>query len=762
MDLERELNPEQLEAVRHGHGPLLILAGAGSGKTRVLTYRIARLIQEEGVPPWSLLAVTFTNKAAGEMRERIERLTGQPARGRDAPWVLTFHAFGARVLRRYADRLGLSRDFVIYDEADVKRLGRRVLDELGLDPERFKVEEALAAVERAKRALKGAQHRGLEGSLKAFYGRYQAHLRRANALDFSDLIYLPNRLFDASLDVLAALRGRFGHVLVDEFQDTDQAQYRLLKHLCPPAERPDLCVVGDDDQSIYGWRGAHVQNILGFERDFPGCRVVKLEQNYRSTGRILEAAHALVARIPRRHPKRLWTEAPPGEPVELVCLGDEREEAEWVVSSLCEERQRGLRLGEVAVFYRTNAQSRALEEGLRRWAVPYRVVGGTRFFDRLEIRDLMAYLRLLLNPHSDLDLLRAINSPARGIGERTRERLGLQAGRLEVSLWEVLESGRLPEELRRAEADKLIAFRELVVALRRAAEGLPAAEVVRLVLERSGYAEALRRQASEEAQGRLENLRELVSAAADFAEDTGEEALGDFLEHVALVTDVDELGEEAEAVTLMTLHAAKGLEFDRVFMVGLEDGLLPHRRSLQAEEERVLGLDAAREDASQGLGLEEERRLCYVGMTRARKRLSLTWAGRRTVYGRTESHPPSRFLSDLPGCPAASPPGSSRGGRVVELTDYDLDEDDEVFEGDAFEGDGRIGDAVVDYSEEFDQTGAARERTPEDWVGCRVEHRAFGRGRVIGAADSAQGCKLMVDFSSVGKKTVLASFVRRL
>ncbi len=766
MELARELNPEQLEAVRHGRGPLLILAGAGSGKTRVITYRIARLLGEEGVPAWQVLAVTFTNKAAGEMRERVARLTG--AGGRDGPWVLTFHAFGARVLRRYAELLGWNRDFVIYDEDDVKRLGRRLLDELDIDPERTKVEKALAAVERAKRSLKGAEHRGLEGPLKAFYGRYQEQLRRANAFDFSDLIFQVNRLFDRHPEALEEYRRRFRHVLVDEFQDTDPAQYRILKLLCPPLERPCLCVVGDDDQSIYGWRGAHVQNILGFARDFPGCRVVTLERNYRSTGHILEAAHAVVSRIPRRHPKKLWTDAPAGEPPALRVLEDEREEADLVVQAARQGRDEGVPLAQMAVFYRTNAQSRALEEALRRWAVPYRVVGGTRFFERMEIRDLMAYLRLVANPQSDIDLLRALNTPARGLGERTRERLAAQAGRLGCSLWDALVPERLPEDVRRAEGERLLAFRALVEGLRREAEGRPAAEVVRLAMERSGYAEALSRQATEEARGRLENLEELVSAAAEFAGEAGDEGLSAFLEHVALLTDVDALGEDADALTLMTLHAAKGLEFDHVFMIGMEDGLLPHRRSLVADEERDLGLRDPEEDAAAGLSLEEERRLCYVGMTRARKRLWLTWARSRTIFGRTEIHPPSRFLEDLEGFGAARArsTGPGRRGRVVDLADYDLDEDDEVFEGDPFprgEKDPSAGDSVVDYGEEFDQTGDARRRAdqaPADWVGRSVEHAAFGRGRVIGASTSSQGLKLMVDFSSVGRKAVLATFVR--
>ncbi|HOX43451.1 MAG TPA: UvrD-helicase domain-containing protein [Myxococcota bacterium] len=767
MDLAQELNPEQLEAARHGRGPLLILAGAGSGKTRVLTYRIARLLGEERVPAWSVLAVTFTNKAAGEMRERVARLTG--AGGRDGPWVLTFHAFGARVLRRHAELLGWNRDFVIYDEDDVKRLGRRLLDELDLDPERYKVEKVLAAVERAKRSLKGHEHRGLEGPLKAFYGRYQEHLRRANAFDFSDLIYQPNRLFDRHPEVLEEHRRRFRHVLVDEFQDTDAAQYRILKLLCPPAERPNLCVVGDDDQSIYGWRGAHVQNILGFAHDFPGCKVVKLEQNYRSTGRILEAAHAVVARIPRRHPKKLWTEAPAGEPPCLRALEDEREEAELVVLAVREGRDEGVPLAEAAVFYRTNAQSRALEEALRRWAVPYRVVGGTRFFDRLEIRDLMAYLRLLSNPQSDIDLLRALNTPARGLGERTRERLAAQATRLGCSLWDALQPERLPDEVRKAEAERLLGFRALVEGLRREAEGRPASEVVRLAIDRSGYGEALSRQATEEAQGRLENLEELVSAAADFAGEEGDEGLPAFLEHVALLTDVDELGEDADALTLMTLHAAKGLEFDHVFMVGMEDGLLPHRRSLVADEERELGLQEPEDDRAAGLSLEEERRLCYVGMTRARKRLWLTWARSRTIFGRTELHPPSRFLADVAGYDEARAGAGAAAGRgeLVDLTDYDLDDEDEVFDGDRFPGQvspAADGDSVVDYGEDFDQTGEARRRSaegPEGWIGRSVEHASFGRGRVLGAAPVSQGLKLIVEFATVGKKTVLASFVRR-
>jgi DNA helicase-2/ATP-dependent DNA helicase PcrA len=741
MNLEKELNSRQREAVLHGEGPLLILAGAGSGKTRVITFRISHLIRERGVPPFRVLAVTFTNKAAGEMRERVERLVGVSK----GLWISTFHAFGARVLRRHAELLGYGRDFVIYDGDDAKRLGQAVLRELDLDPELYRVEKMLRAVERAKHRLKdpgeGVMQRREEGD---FYGRYQKRLQKANAFDFADLIFQTHRLWERHPPVLREYRERFRHVLVDEFQDTDRAQYGLLKMLCGPDA--NICVVGDDDQSTYMWRDADVSHILGFERDYPGARVVKLERNYRSSANILAAASRVIARNRNRHEKTLWTEDEPGMPVQFMCLEDEREEADWVARTILEtgklRRETG-GLGQVAVFYRMNAQSRSLEESFRLYGLPYVVVGGTRFFDRKEIRDLVAYLRLIANPKSDLDLLRIVNVPARGIGKLTRARLHAAATRADCSIWEHLASGGL-DDLRKAEREKVRGFKELIEILRKESGDRDPEEIIEICIQRTGYAQALEKEGTQASMARQENLRELVTAAMEFSSMTGDRTLQGFLQHVSLVTDVDLTETRAEAVSLMTLHAAKGLEFDWVFLVGLEEGMLPHYRALEVDEDghRTRG------------GVEEERRLCYVGMTRARQCLFLSCARSRSIFGRTERNPPSRFLEDVPGIGYREPLKNDGGklrardrGRGVDLLDVDLDEGDGV---------------VVDYSDEYSQipAGYSRPAGPVEWAGREVEHASFGRGVVTEARSSSRGVKLVIDFDSVGRKVVYSNYVR--
>ncbi len=641
MDLDVDLNPEQRAAVVHGDGPLLILAGAGSGKTRVITYRIAHLIQSRGVRPQQILAVTFTNKAAGEMRDRLDRLVG----GAASLWVLTFHALGARLLRRHAELLGYDRDFVIYDENDSRRLGRECLRGLRLDPELFPVERMLARVELAKRRLKAPGEGGIDpGPAAAFYALYQKRLKQADACDFADLIFQTQRLLSTNPEVLNQYRERFQQILVDEYQDTDPAQYQLLRLLCPGDA--NLCVVGDDDQSIYQWRGADVNHILRFERDYPTASVVKLERNYRSSANILEAAHAVIARNPHRHEKRLWTERESGARIDCAELDDERAEGDWVAKQILASTRAGRGMNQLAVFYRVNAQSRAIEESLQIYGIPYVVVGGVRFFDRMEIRDLIAYLRLLRNKNSDVDLLRVLNVPPRGIGDTTRGRLQESAAAKGCTLYEAIDPTLLGE-LRKPEREKLSKFRELLdgmrVAFQALESGMSAVVAIDMVITQSGYAAALEREGTDEAGGRLENLRELSSAAIEFARTRGDSSLSGFLDHIALITDIDAAESGAEAITLMTLHSAKGLEFEEVFMIGLEDGLLPHRRSIYSENGEL--------DPD---WLEEERRLCYVGMTRARERLHLSLASSRMIFGRSEHNQPSRFLDDIPSqhsCP---------------------------------------------------------------------------------------------------------------
>jgi len=739
MDLDAELNPEQKAAVLSGDGPLLILAGAGSGKTRVITYRIAHLTGKRDVAPYRILAVTFTNKAAQEMRERVERLSGRDA----GVWISTFHSLGAKILRRHADLVGYNRDFIIYDGDDSLRLGIDVLRQLRLDPDRRQAERLLRKIEAAKHRLRGPGQGGLQDRLeKSFYTRYQDRLRAANAFDFADLIFQTHRLFANHPEVLGDYRDRFKYVLVDEFQDTDRAQYGLLRLLCPADA--NLCVVGDDDQSIYMWRDADVGHILGFKRDYPTARVIRLERNYRSTPEILEAASKVISANRRRHVKKLWTEGERGDPVGVRLLDNEHAEAEQVARRISSAAGDGQDMNRVAIFYRVNAQSRALEDALRLYGIPYRIVGGTRFFDRREIRDLVAYLRLVQNPQSDVDAWRIINVPARGIGKLTRERLRDFAARENLPLIEAIGSGPL-DFLRKSERESVLGFKRLISELRDRARDLPASEIIALVIERSAYLETLEHEEALAALGRRENIDELVGAARDFSEMSGDSTLGSFLEHVALVTAVDLADSESEAVSLMTLHAAKGLEFDMVFMVGLEEGLLPHYRVLRPDEE-----DQA------GGGVEEERRLCYVGMTRARKVLQLSCVRARTIFGRCEENPPSRFLDQLIE-PAFTEPAkielaASGCGeyRQQEHAEIDLDDSDEI---------------VVDYDSQYDQCtveDVCEQKRPvlDEWVGHLVRHASFGRGLVRDVGHSRLGLKLLIDFEDVGPKTVLARYVK--
>ncbi len=749
MNLHAELNPEQREAVVHGDGPLLILAGAGSGKTRVITHRIAHLIRECGVDPYRILAVTFTNKAAGEMKERVESLVD----GTRGIWISTFHAFGARVLRKHADCLAWGKDFVIYDADDSKRLGKLILRELDLDPDQYRVEKLLQQVERAKHRLQGPDSLKRHFQLGArFYARYQKKLQQANAFDFADLIFQTHQLFARFPEVLAEYRDRFLHVMVDEFQDTDRAQYSLLRMIC--SAEANLCVVGDDDQSIYMWRDADVANIMGFHRDFPSAQVVKLERNYRSSANILDAAARVIAANRDRHKKRLWTEDEPGEAVVLERYDNEHEEAEQVAREIHQARQQGQKLSEFAIFYRMNAQSRALEEAFRLYGLPYLVVGSTRFFDRREIKDMMAYLRLLHNPKSDMDLLRVINVPARGIGKLTQERLLQAAAQADRPVFEILRAEHLGK-LRSAESKKVLAFRTLIDELRARIGALDVDEVVALAVDRSGYLDWLHNDGDPAAEARQENLRELITAASDFSGMSGDASMGGFLEHVALVTavDLDEAG--SDRVSMMTLHAAKGLEFDCVFMVGLEEGLLPHYRVLQPDQEDPR---YGERKVSSYAGVEEERRICYVGITRARKKLCLSYVRSRTLFGRTQENPPSRFLDVLAqSCQPASPPTTTPAWTwdqrpkakavAVDQVEVDLDDEDEL---------------VVDYSEDFDQSQEplSRPEQEEQWMGLWVAHVSYGRGRVCATSTSQMGLKLVIDFGGLGKKTILAKFVR--
>jgi DNA helicase-2/ATP-dependent DNA helicase PcrA len=632
-----ELNEPQRQAVRHGEGPLLVLAGAGSGKTRVLTHRIAYLLATGQARPGEILAITFTNKAASEMRERVEQLVGRSAR---AMWVTTFHSACARMLRADAERLGYSRGFTIYDESDSLRMLKRCMRELHVDPKRYPPRAIRSQISGAKNQLVDAdayaQSQGsvFEETTAGVYTLYEKRMLAANAMDFDDLLVRTVNALELFEEVRERWRRTFRHVLVDEYQDTNHAQYRLLQLLT--SEHGNLMVVGDEDQSIYGFRHADIRNILDFERDFPEADVVKLEQNYRSTQTILSAANAVVERNRERRPKRLWTELAGGEPLQLHELSDEHEEARWVageIERLSEED--GVRREDVAVFYRTNAMSRVLEDTLVRFELPYQVIGGTKFYERAEIKDAVAYLSLLINPADQVSFARIVNSPRRGIGETSQGRLAAHANTTGLPIWEVAERVEEVPGLGAAAIKAVSRFHETMEELRARAEEAPVAELLEATLRESGYLDALAAERTVEAEGRAENLEELIGVAAEFdanheLEGEGEaSALEEFLQQISLYTDQDGLRDES-AITLMTLHNAKGLEYETVFIVGCEDGAFPHMKALEEG------------------GEEEERRLCYVGITRARRRLYMTWTRERRLFGRSERNLPSRFVDELP------------------------------------------------------------------------------------------------------------------
>jgi DNA helicase II / ATP-dependent DNA helicase PcrA len=633
-----ELNEPQREAVLHGEGPLLVLAGAGSGKTRVLTHRIAYLLATGQVRPGEILAITFTNKAATEMRERVESLVGRATR---AMWVTTFHSACARMLRADAERLGYSRGFTIYDESDSLRMLKRCMEELHVDPKRYPPRAIRSQISGAKNQLVDAdaytQAQGsvFEETAASVFHLYEKRMLEANAMDFDDLLVRTVNALELFEEVRKRWRRTFRHVLVDEYQDTNHAQYRLLQLLT--SEHGNLMVVGDESQSIYGFRHADIRNILDFERDFPEANVVTLEQNYRSTQTILTAANAVIENNRERRPKRLWTELVGGDPLQLRELSDEHEEARWVageIERLGEEED--VRREDVAVFYRTNAMSRVLEDTLNRFDVPYQVIGGTKFYERAEVKDAVAYLSLLANPADQVSFARIVNSPRRGIGKTSQGRLVSHANTTGLTIWDVIERVEEVPGLGGAAIKSTTRFYETMAGLReRADAGGPVAGLLEAVLNETGYLEALAAERTVEAEGRAENLEALVAGAAEFdieREREGESEvppLEEYLQQISLYTQQDDLGDES-VITLMTLHNAKGLEYETVFVVGCEDGSFPHMKALEEG------------------GEEEERRLCYVAITRARSRLYMTWTRERTLFGRSERNLPSRFVDELP------------------------------------------------------------------------------------------------------------------
>jgi DNA helicase-2/ATP-dependent DNA helicase PcrA len=754
------LNPRQLEAVEHPGGPLLVLAGAGTGKTRVLVHRIETLI-ERGVPPWEILAVTFTNKAAGEMRERLVQILGDRAR---PMWIGTFHATSARLLRRWGERLGLARDFQIFDDDDQMKIVGQLLKEEGCD-DAVSARTLLVRFDRAKN--KGVDPTSVvtghyvDEFVQKIYPRYQERLRKEQAVDFNDLLLHVLRLFDDE-EVGPRLSLLFNHVLVDEFQDTNRVQYRIACQLA--AATRNITAVGDDDQSIYGWRGAEPKNLFDFERDFPEATVIRLEQNYRSTSMILDAANAVIEKNLTRHAKALWTERGGGDPLDWFESGDDRGEA-WYVADRIRRfiGEEGLSPGDIACLYRTHAQSRQLEEQLRRVGFVPEIVGGISFYERKEVKDVLAYLRLLVNPASDTSFERIVNTPSRGIGDGTVDKIRGVARARELSL---LDGARAVVRdglggLATAARKKLAGFLELIDGLLAVqAAGASVAELAIQVVERSRYREILEAEDTEESRQRLSNLAELVTVAADFDDENPEDhGVSAFLERLALATPGDAIAERAmtpedraaeraRRVRLTTVHAAKGLEFPVVFLCGMEDGLFPSLRE--------------REDQDEQEALEEERRLAYVAITRARDRLILTAARTRRVWGDVRFQTPSRFVDDIPPRCFATPrrgptlrppvtaatfarPAPPRPAPRPKRAPFRIDEHDQR----------SWDDDEPSYDLDGDRDRPAERFRP----GARVAHQQFGVGRVVDASGSGRDRKLLIEFPEVGQKTVLARFV---
>ncbi|MET8770588.1 DNA helicase PcrA [Streptomyces sp. NPDC004658] len=748
------LNENQRAAVVHAGSPLLIVAGAGSGKTRVLTHRIAYLLAERNVHPGQILAITFTNKAAGEMKERVEQLVGPRA---NAMWVMTFHSACVRILRRESKKLGFTSSFSIYDAADSKRLMALVCRDLDLDPKRFPPKSFSAKISNLKNELIDEEDfaaqaaDGFEKTLAQAYALYQSRLREANALDFDDLIMTTVNLLRAFPDVAEHYRRRFRHVLVDEYQDTNHAQYALVRELVgtrdhdedtPPSEYDippaELCVVGDADQSIYAFRGATIRNILQFEEDYPNATTILLEQNYRSTQTILSAANAVIERNESRRPKNLWTNAGQGARIVGYVADTEHDEAQFVAEEIDRLVDAGhARAGDVAVFYRTNAQSRVFEEIFIRVGLPYKVVGGVRFYERKEVRDVLAYLRVLANPEDSVPLRRILNVPKRGIGERAEAMVDALAQREKISFPQALKRVDEAYGMAARSTNAVKRFNTLMEDLRTIVEsGAGPATVLEAVLERTGYLAELQASTDPQDETRIENLQELAAVALEFEQERGEGeqgTLADFLEQVALVADSDQIPDEEDGdgvITLMTLHTAKGLEFPVVFLTGMEDGVFPHMRALGETKE-----------------LEEERRLAYVGITRARERLYLTRSAMRSAWGQPSYNPPSRFLEEIPpahvewkrtgaAAPVSSGPAS---GIAASLS------------------------STRSRSSASGASGFATRRTAEKpvvalAVGDRVTHDQFGLGTVVAVKGTGGNAEATIDFGDAKPKRLLLRY----
>lgn len=735
VDCTYGLNPQQAEAVINTEGPMLIMAGAGSGKTKVLTCRVANLLQK-GVRPYRILAITFTNKAAAEMRERVNNMSGSAAKD---VWLFTFHAFCARFLRMEIDKLpGYGGNFAIYDTADSQNLIKQILKEMNLDDKRFQPSGILSRISNAKNALQDAaafaRQAGdfYEQKVADIYSRYEQKLQLNNALDFDDLLMLSIKLLQENKEVREKYQDRFDYLLVDEYQDTNHAQYLLTKFLA--AKHRNICVVGDADQSIYGWRGADIQNILDFEKDYPDAKVIKLEQNYRSTQIILDAANAVIENNTGRKPKNLWTENKSGADIIYFQAVDERDEARFVIEQLQNlQRTENKKLGDMAILYRTNTQSRIFEEMLIKSGISYNMVGGLKFYERKEIKDIIAYLRVIFNPADSLSLLRIINVPKRGIGDASLAKIQAHAAANNVSLFEAVSNAAAIDGLSSRFVSKLDDLAGIIFELMNLAGEAPVEDLIDRVLRDTGYLEELENERTPQAQSRIDNLHELISVAQEFAASEEENNLENFLAHVALVSDIDdtELGEDA--ITLMTLHSSKGLEFPVVFLVGMEEGLFPHARTLMDETE-----------------IEEERRLCYVGITRAKEKLFLSSTKMRTIYGNTVTYPPSRFLQEIP---ARLVKTIKRQERFSALENFK-----QVSEKYSTRPQ-KPASTFNPHSFMPQKPAAATGGTGTRFnTGDRVSHSKWGEGMVVSVKDSPDGQEVKVAFAGAGVRSLLTKY----
>ena len=737
MSIYDTLNAEQREAVFHTEGPLLILAGAGSGKTRVLTHRIAYLIEEKGINPWNILAITFTNKAAGEMRERVDDIVGF---GSESIWVSTFHSTCVRILRRHIDRLGYDNNFTIYDSDDQKTLMKDVCKLLQIDTKTYRERTILSAISSAKDEMVTPEEYELNAygdfskkKIAEAYKEYERQLKANNALDFDDLLVKTVQLFQTQPEILEYYQDRFRYIMVDEYQDTNTVQFKLISLLA--AKYKNLCVVGDYDQSIYKFRGANIQNILSFEKEFEDTKVIKLEQNYRSTSTILDAANAVIKNNVGRKAKSLWTENGEGEKIQFRQFDTAYDEAEYIVGDIRERVDNGkAAYCDHAVLYRTNAQSRLFEEKMITANIPYKIVGGVNFYARKEIKDLLAYLKTIDNGKDDLAVRRIINVPKRGIGLTTVNRITEAAQQRGISFYEALCSADLVPGLGRS-ISKLESFAAMIEYFRKEAEHLSITELMEEILTETGYVEELKAEGEEEAEARLQNIDEFLNKIAAYEESCEEElpTLSGFLEEVALVADIDSLDEESDYVVLMTLHSAKGLEFPYVYLAGMEDGIFPSYMTITADDPTEI---------------EEERRLCYVGITRAKKELAMTCARRRMIRGETQYNKMSRFLKEVP-------PQLLSTGKIVEKEELELPKQNSYVQAkQSFQA------KPFMISKPVQQFGVKSGEGLSYGVGDRVRHMKFGEGTVTAITEGGRDYEVSVDFDSAGTKKMFASFAK--